>query len=133
MRHVGTANMKPVRTESEAKEKGRKGGLASGRARRRKKTIRETLRALRDMPVADAKYREFLKKNDVDEKDMTYAVLLSMKMIAAACRGNSQMMQLLIKTLGDEIDADKLEVTGKDGAPLSAAPAVQIYLPDNGR
>lgn len=133
MRRVKTENLNPVRSENEAREKGRKGGLASGRARRRKKTIRETLRVLRNMPVADAKYRQFLKKNDVDEKDMTYAVLLSMKMIAAACRGNSQMMQLLIKTLGDEIDVDKLEVTGKDGAPLSAAPAVQIYLPDNGR
>ena len=36
-------DLKPVRSEDEAKEKGRKGGIASGEARRRKKTIRETL------------------------------------------------------------------------------------------
>ncbi len=35
--------------------------------------------------------------------------------------------------LKKRINADKLEVTGKDGAPLAAAPSVQIYLPDNGR
>lgn len=34
-------NLKPVRTESEARELGRKGGIASGIARRKKKTIAE--------------------------------------------------------------------------------------------
>lgn len=36
-------NLNPVRSENEAREKGKKGGIASGEARRRKKTIRETL------------------------------------------------------------------------------------------
>ena len=30
-------NLKPVRSEKEAREKGRKGGIASGKARREKK------------------------------------------------------------------------------------------------
>ena len=33
-------NLKPVRTKSEARERGRNGGKASGEARRRKKTMR---------------------------------------------------------------------------------------------
>lgn len=37
----GTNNLKPVRTEDEAKELGRRGGIASGKARRAKKTMRE--------------------------------------------------------------------------------------------
>ena len=36
-------NLNPVRSENEAREKGKKGGIASGEARRKKKTIRETL------------------------------------------------------------------------------------------
>ena len=36
-------NLKPVRTESEAREKGRKGGIASGEARRKRKTLKEEL------------------------------------------------------------------------------------------
>lgn len=36
-------NLKPYRTESEAREAGRKGGIASGEARRRKKAFREWL------------------------------------------------------------------------------------------
>lgn len=37
----GTKNLIPVRTEAEAKAKGRRGGIASGKARRAKKTMRE--------------------------------------------------------------------------------------------
>ena len=41
-------NLKPARTKSEARERGRKGGIASGIARREKKTFRATLEALLD-------------------------------------------------------------------------------------
>ena len=34
-------NLKPVRSKSEARERGRKGGQASGEARRRLKSFRE--------------------------------------------------------------------------------------------
>lgn len=36
-------NLIPVKSAAEAREKGKKGGIASGKARRLKKTIRETL------------------------------------------------------------------------------------------
>lgn len=40
--------LKPVRTKEEARERGRKGGIASGIARREKKTFRATLELLLD-------------------------------------------------------------------------------------
>lgn len=39
-------NLIPVRSESEAREKGGRGGKASGEARRKKKELRETMEAL---------------------------------------------------------------------------------------
>lgn len=36
-------NLKPVRTKSEAKERGRAGGIASGKARRERKTLKDEL------------------------------------------------------------------------------------------
>lgn len=39
-------NLKPIRSVKEAREKGRKGGRASGAARRAKKTLTEELKAL---------------------------------------------------------------------------------------
>ena len=39
----GHENLIPPRSKDEARERGQKGGIASGEARRKKKTIRETL------------------------------------------------------------------------------------------
>ena len=41
-------NLKPVRSEKEARELGRKGGIASGEARREKATMKKTLEMLLD-------------------------------------------------------------------------------------
>jgi len=125
-------NLKPVRTKEEARKRGRAGGIASGKARRKKKTIRDTLLALRDTAVNDPDQKEFLQGQGVPETEMTYGVLVALSIINGAFHGNAKMALLLLKALG-ELDADKLEVTGKNGAPLSAAPSVQIYLPENGR
>lgn len=46
MSATGKNNLKPVRSVSEAREKGAKGGMASGRSRRKKKLLREYLEAL---------------------------------------------------------------------------------------
>lgn len=50
-------DLKPVRSVDEAKEKGRKGGIASGEARRRKKTIRETLEMMLSGQMPDGSTR----------------------------------------------------------------------------
>lgn len=46
-------NLRPVRSEEEARAKGRKGGVASGKARREKKTIQNILTALCDSKCSD--------------------------------------------------------------------------------
>lgn len=38
-------NLKPVRTKSEARERGRNGGIKSGESRRQKRTLREIMEA----------------------------------------------------------------------------------------
>ena len=47
-------NLKPIRTEAEAREKGRNGGIASGKARREKKTTRKILADLLDSEIKDS-------------------------------------------------------------------------------
>ena len=46
-------NLKPVRTKSEARERGRKGGIASGESRREKATLRECLDLLLTRKMGD--------------------------------------------------------------------------------
>ena len=40
---AGKENLRPVSSKEEARERGRKGGLASGEARRKRKTLKEEL------------------------------------------------------------------------------------------
>lgn len=44
-------NLVPVKSTSEAREKGRKGGIASGKARREKKTFRELIEKYLNEPA----------------------------------------------------------------------------------
>ena len=48
-------NLNPIRTESEAREKGQKGGIASGESRRARKTLRAELEALLSQNTVDKK------------------------------------------------------------------------------
>lgn len=51
-------DLKPVRSKDEAKERGKKGGIASGEARRKKKTIRETLEMMLSGKMPDGATRQ---------------------------------------------------------------------------
>ena len=45
---AGKENLKPVRTKSEARERGKKGGIASGKSRRKKAEMRKVARETMD-------------------------------------------------------------------------------------
>lgn len=47
-----------MQTEAERKENGRKGGIASGESKRKKKAMRETLEILLEMPLNKKKFYE---------------------------------------------------------------------------
>lgn len=51
-------DLKPVRSKDEAKERGKKGGIASGEARRKKKTIRKTLEMMLSGKMPDGATRQ---------------------------------------------------------------------------
>lgn len=74
----------------EAAKKGRKGGIASGEAKRRKKTIAEFSEAMLNMKLSD-RNAEALKKlvPDIAEEDMTNAAAMVAGQITSAIRGNT--------------------------------------------
>lgn len=59
-------NLKPVRTKSEARERGRAGGKASGEARRRKADFRRTLNALLTTEIDSTEWTPILKAMGLD-------------------------------------------------------------------
>ena len=83
-------NLKPIQSEEEAREKGRKGGIASGKARAERKALKEELLLL-------------LSEGDTQKK-------ISLSLIQQALDGNTKAFEVIRDTIGekpvDEIKAD---------------------------
>lgn len=82
------SNLKPVRSKSEAREKGRKGGIASGKSRAIAKTFKETI----NDELSDESLKKIIKK-----------------VISEAQRGNMKAIELLRDTRGEK-PVEKQEV-----------------------
>ncbi len=82
-------NLKPIRSENEAREKGRKGGKKSGETRRARKTLREELLML-------------LEAGDTQNK-------ISIAMINEAAKGNVKAYLAIRDTVGEK-PIDKAEI-----------------------
>lgn len=91
----------------EAKKNGRKGGIASGEARRAKKTMKEMLDYLLEKEIANSRTGE----------SVTYREAILTSCIKKAIKGDVKAAQFVRDTAG-EAPINKTEVTGKDGAPL---------------
>ena len=84
-------NLKPVRSTSEARERGRKGGVASGMARRRKKDLRQALEELLDKKYTD-------KKGNI----MTGTEAITAKLFQQAMKGNIKAFETIRSTVGQD-------------------------------
>ncbi len=85
----GTRNLTPVRTEEEARELGRRGGIASGKARRAKKNMRERAQLLLDCKFKDEAMLEVFKAYGFKTKglEMADAMIIGMMMGSITGKG----------------------------------------------
>ena len=88
-------NLKPVTSKKEARERGRKGGLASGEARRKRKTLKEELLLM-------------LSDGDIQEK-------ISLALINEAITGNNagsvtKAFEVIRDTIGER-PVEKVQAT----------------------
>lgn len=88
MANKGQENLIPMnkRSEEEVRELGQKGGIASGKARREKATMKATLEMLLD------------SKNN---KGITYRELATLGLIQGAVKGNAQNYKTILELLGE--------------------------------
>jgi len=94
------------RTPSELREMTRKGGIASGEARRRKKSMAELARQIAGSPVTSNKLQKQLKEFGVDEDDQTYNAVATMAVLKAVTEGNVKAVEKW-----QELTEDKREDT----------------------
>lgn len=99
------ANLDPVQTKEEARKRGRAGGIASGKARREKKLMRETLDIILAMPMKNGRYadvesiRSFaaLKGKNISVQE---AILIAQ--VQKAMKGDTKAAEYVRDTIGQK-------------------------------
>ena len=101
---AGIDNLRTPTTE-EARERGKKGGIASGKARRKRKALQETLNELFSMPIKDGKLNnlESIKSlAGIKGKNITVQEATVLAQIQKALKGDTRAAMLLIEMLGKD-------------------------------
>ena len=90
----------PIRSAEEAREKGKKGGIASGKSRRKKKTIRETLEMMLSGKMPDG---------------MTRQDAIVVALIEKALSGDVRAFEAIRDSIGEK-PSDKVDLRSSDGS-----------------
>lgn len=111
-------NLTPFTSEQsreEAVKNGRKGGQASGVAKRRKKSMKAAAKMLLDMPVTSKELQQKMKLLGVPDGDSTYQMAVMVAMLNQAMKGNVKATYFLRDTAGespsDQIRREELKVS----------------------
>ena len=95
------------RTESEQREIASAGGKASGKARRRKKSMKQKMQLLLSLPAADNDQTE-LSAMGVDPDDMDNEMVLVKALFIAAAAGDTRAFDRIQVVLGRSVAREEL-------------------------
>lgn len=90
-----------ARTPNERRENATKAGIASGKARRQKKTVAEYLKKWADSEVIGEKNIKTLRALGLSE-EATNRTLLVIPLIKKASSGDTKAMQMVLELLGED-------------------------------
>lgn len=102
------------RTPEELREITRKGGIASGIARRQKKTLKEIGDMIGSLKVTSEKNKEIMRQAGIQDEDMINDVGAMFRLNLKAQSGDTKAMELLAKLRGqlkEQISAEVADVT----------------------
>lgn len=118
---AGKENLKPVRTKSEARERGKKGGIASGEKRREKKAMKETLETLLQMPLKSGKAADLDEIKDIAAlkgKNITVQEAIMLAQIQKAMKGDTKAAEYVRDTSGNKLK-EGVELSGGINNPFT--------------
>ena len=90
------------RSPTELSEMGKAGGIASGRARRRKRSMKEAADYYLSLPETDRRRVNAMLRDQIDPEDVDNQMSVVMGMAEAAKRGDARAAGVLLKMLGEE-------------------------------
>lgn len=105
-------NLVPMdkRTEDEQREIARAGGIASGEARRKKKTLKEIGDMIGALDIKDEKVRGLLAKAGIKDEDMVRDAGMMFTLAIKASKGDVRSAELLAKIRGQLKEQQSIEV-----------------------
>ncbi len=103
-------DLRPCRTKEEAKARGRNGGIASGKARQKRKALRELLEMALELPS--------------EVRDMSRAESIVAALVERAEQGDTKAFEILRDTIGEK-PVQAVDLASTDGS-MSPAPAIDL-------
>lgn len=97
------------RTPEERREIARAGGIASGAARRRKRSLKQAADLYLSLPVTDRRVWNKIARDGVDPEDIDNQMAVIVGLTEAAVQGDARCAKVLIDLLGDS--------TGEESRP----------------
>lgn len=128
-------NLKIIRTENEAREIGRKGGIASGKARRQKKAMKDIVELVLQMPLQEGKKTSVEKIKSLasaNGKNISVQEALVLKTTQKALKGDIKALRLLLEMAGQNPLQDGYgdETEENDGLIDSIEEAAKLWQCD---
>ena len=103
MANDGIENLIPVRSVEEAREKGRKGGIASGKARREKRDRKQMASDLLDLTMQGAGVDKIKKFFGMKNTELNaYQVTVLSCLMKAMQKGDANALEKLLKIAGEQ-------------------------------
>lgn len=98
-------------SREEAKKNGRKGGIASGKSKRRKKAVREVIEMLASQPLTNDKLKKSIKgiTAGVEDDDIDLLTAATMGLFQSAIKGNEKAYKLIMERLDEAVIEDEAE------------------------
>lgn len=98
-------NLIPIanRSPEEVRAMGKKGGIASGVARRRKRALKEAADLYLSLPVSDRRTWNRLSRRGIDPEDIDNQMLVIAGLTDAAACGDAKAAAVLFKALGEDV------------------------------
>lgn len=108
------------RSPSEAREMGRKGGIASGAARRRKKSLKQKMQLLLSLPAAGNDQAE-LAAMGVEPGDMDNEMVLIKALFLSAAEGDTKAFDRIQDVLGKSVAREELALKKQEAKRRAAS------------
>lgn len=108
-------------SREEAKKNGQKGGIASGEARRMKRTLREQMELLLSLPIQDENTKAFITSLGIDPDQIDNGTALVVSMYQESLKGNTKAFELFRDTIGEK-PTDKIAI--------EEAPYIEVKRPE---